>query len=170
MKKPTKRLISMLITLLMVAALALACFSGCGETEEPTVSSSELGGPKLYFLTDHGEGQMYYVMLELHREPEFEGGDEPVDGKYVDFLLRCQLTENDYADWTNADAESFLRGKTYRFEQEYTEEQLAKFNELGLTVNKLHTLLNASFGIEDIMGLTAEQVQDMFERGQWDGV
>ena len=41
MKKPTKNLITMLVALLMAAALALACFSGCGKEKLDTASSSE---------------------------------------------------------------------------------------------------------------------------------
>lgn len=158
-----------LFALLLATAMTLTLFA-CVKTDEPTASSSELGGPKLYFLTDSGEGQMYYNVLELHPEAEFDGADKPMDEKYVGYLWRCQLTQDDFGEWTNGDAEEFLRGKTYRFEREYTEEQVAKFNELGLTVNKLHTLLNASFDIEDIMELTADRVKELFEKGEWDGV
>ena len=152
----------------LALAMALTLFA-CGKAAEPTASSSELGGPKLYILADRGAGQMYYKVLELHPDADFDGADEKTDEKYYDYLIRCQLKEDNFRDWTNSQAEEFLSGKAYRFEREYTAAQLQKFNELGLTVNKLHTLLNTSHLVEDIMTLTAAQVQEMFEKGQWDG-
>ena len=157
-----------LFALLLAFAMALTLFA-CNKATEPTASSSGLGGPKLYILADRGEGKMYYKVLELHPEAEFDGAKDELDEKYAEFLLRCQLAESDFRSWTNAEAEEFLSGKSYRFEREYTAAQLAKFNELGLTSDKLHTLMNASFTVDEIMAMTAEQVQEMFEKGQWDG-
>ena len=151
-----------LFALLLAAAMALALFA-CGKAAEPTASSSGLGGPKLYILADRGEGQMYYKVLELHPDSEFDGADEPMDEKYIEYLIRCQVYEDEYRDWTNGDAEALLRGKTHLFEREYTAANLAKFNELGLTASKLHTLLNLSYGIEDIMKMTADQVPGSIE-------
>ena len=157
-----------LLTLILAAAMALSLFA-CGKAAEPAASSSGLGGQKLYILADRGEGRMYYKVLELHPDADFDGAGEPMNEKYIEYLIRCQLKEDNFRDWTNSQAEEFLSGKAYRFEREYTAAQLQKFNELGLTVNKLHTLLNASHLVEDIMTLTAAQVQEMFEKGEWDG-
>ena len=159
-----KRLFVLLLTVVMLLTLF-----ACAKAQDPTASSSGLGGKRLYILSDRGEGQMYYKVLELHPEAEFDGADNTIDEKYAEFLLRCQLNENDFRDWTNAAAENFLSGKSYRFEREYTAAQIAKFNELGLTSAKLHTMLNASFDVEEITAMTAEQVRTMFENGQWDG-
>lgn len=156
-----------LFALLLAAAMALTLFA-CGKAAEPAASSSGLGGPKLYILADRGEGQMYYKVLELHPEAEFDGADEPMDEKYIEYLIRCQIYEDEYRDWTNGQAEECLRGKAYRLEREYTAAQLAKFNELGLTAKKLHTLLNLSYGIEDIMKMTADQVPGSIEDKQSD--
>ena len=157
------------LTCVILIALAIIALVACGKAPAPTMSSSGTGGKRLYILSDRGEGQMYYKVLELHPEPDFDGADEAMDEKYLDYILRCQLGGNEYDAWTNADAEEFLQGKAYRFEREYTASQLAKFNELGLTSAKLHTLLNASFGVEDIMTLTADRVSEMFDKGEWDG-
>ncbi len=141
-----------LFAFILAAAMALMLFA-CGKAAEPTASSSGLGGPKLYILADRGEGQMYYKVLELHPDSEFDGADEPMDEKYIEYLIRCQVYEDEYRDWTNGQAEERLRGNAHLLEREYTAANLAKFNELGLTTGKLHTLLDMKFNftIEDIM-------------------
>ena len=156
-----------LFAFILAAAMALTLFA-CAKAADPTASSSGLGGPKLYILADRGTGQMYYKVLELHPEPEFDGAGEPMDEKYIEYLIRCQVYEDEYRDWTNGYAEARLRGKTYLFEREYTAAQLAKFNELGLTTGKLHTLLDLSYGIDDIMKMTADQVPGSIEDKQSD--
>lgn len=146
----------------LALAMALTLFA-CAKAPEPAASSSGLGGPKLYILADRGEGKMYYKVLELHPDAEFDGSGEPMDEKYIEYLIRCQVYEEQYRDWTNGEAEECLRGKAYRLEREYSAANLAKFNELGLTTNKLHTLLNLSYGVEDIMKMTADQVPGSIE-------
>lgn len=157
-----------LFAFLLAAAMAVTLFA-CGKATESTASSSGLGGTKLYILADRGEGQMYYKVLELHPEADFDGAEDVLDEKYAEFLLRCQLAEADFRNWTNAEAEEYLSGKSYRFERTCTAAQLAKFNELGLTSDKLHTLMNASFTVDEITAMTADQVQEMFDKGEWDG-
>ena len=157
-----------LFALLLALGMALTLFA-CAKAPEPAASSSGLGGPKLFILADRGEGKMYYKVLELHPDAEFDGSGKPMDEKYIEYLIRCQVYEEQYRDWTNGQAEECLRSKAYRLEREYSAANLAKFNELGLTTGKLHTLLNASFDIDDIMELTAERVKEMFEKGEWDG-
>ena len=141
-----------LFAFILAAAMALTLFA-CSKAPDPVASSSGLGGPKLYILADRGEGKMYYKVLELHPDSEFDGADEPMDEKYIEYLIRCHVYEDEYRDWTNGDAEERLRGKAQLFEREYTAANLAKFNELGLTTGRLHTLLDMKFNftIEDIM-------------------
>ena len=148
-----KRLICVLLTVAAVFALY-----ACTKASEPAAASSGMGGKRLYILAERGAGQLYYKVLELHPGTDFDGADDPMDGKYAEFLDMCPSLPAGYENWTNAEAEKYLRGRPDYFERIYTASQLSKFNDLGLTVAGLHSLLNKSFGAEDIVKMSADDV------------
>ena len=148
----------------ILAALAVFALVACGKAAVPTASSGP-GGKRLYILAERGAGQLYYKVLELHPEKDFDGASDPMDGKYEEFLKECPALPADYAAWTNAEAEDYLRGRPYYFERIYTAAQMQGFNELELTLRDLHSLLNRSFDPEDIVKMTKEEVRQVLTSG-----
>lgn len=151
---------------ILIAAAAILTLCACGKTLAPTnASSSGMTGSRLYMLADRGAGQMYYKVLELHPDVDFDGAGDPMDGRYAEFLDSCPSLPAGYEEWTNAEAEEYLRGRTFYFERLYTASQISRFNELRLTTGDLHTLLNKSFDVEEIVRLSFDEVSAVLANG-----
>ncbi|MBR5769164.1 MAG: hypothetical protein IKX98_03540 [Clostridia bacterium] len=90
----------------------------------------------------------------------------PIDDEHKAAAERCGVSPEEYADWTNMDAENYfyhLNGelKDETGEKPFTDEQIEKVNALGLTLREFKSLMNMSFSIEDIVGMTQEDVNDI---------
>ena len=90
----------------------------------------------------------------------------PMDDDRKAIVERCGVSPEEYADWTNMDAENYfyhLNGemKDKTDEKAFTDEQIEKVNALGLTLREFKSLMNMSFSIEDIVEMTQEDVNDI---------
>ena len=86
----------------------------------------------------------------------------PMDDDYITLLNYYGVSSDEYAKWTNMDAENYLYhingGLNNHSEKIFTDEQIEKVNMLGITLNELETLMNMSFSAEEISKMTGEEV------------
>lgn len=92
----------------------------------------------------------------------------PMKEEYIPLLKHYGVSQSEYAEWTNMDAENYLYHKNgevrNQTEKAFTDEQIEKVNALGITLDEFKTLMNMSFSVDEITEMTKEDAKTYLGR------